>query len=95
MKIDDIRDALASLEGRLDRRFELLEQRLDQRFAAIDRRFIGIDQRFIGMDQRFAGIDQRLDSIDARFGRLYGLLIAMLLAIVGGMGGIIAAILHR
>jgi hypothetical protein len=95
MRIDDVRDALVSLEQRLDRRLESFEQRMDQRFAMIDQRFIGIDQRFIGIEQRFAGIDQRLDSIDARFGRIYALLIAMLVAIVGGMGGIIAAILQR
>lgn len=70
MRIDDVREALASLERRMD-------------------------QRFIGIDQRFVGIDQRLDSIDARFGRVYALLIAMLIAIVGGMSGIVAAILQQ
>ena len=63
MRIDDVREAIVNLE----RRFELLEQRLDRRF----------------------------DSIDARFGRVYGLLIVMLVAIVGGMSGIIAAIISK
>lgn len=67
MRIDDVREALVSLEKRLDRRFELLEQRLDQRF----------------------------DGIDARFASVYRLLIVMLLAIVGGMSGIIAAIISK
>ena len=88
MRIDDVRDALVSLEQRIDRRLESFEQRMD----AFERR---MDQRFAMIDQRFAGIDQRLDSIDARFGRIYALLIAMLVAIVGGMGGIIAAILRH
>ena len=74
MRIDDVREAVISLEQQVNRRFELLELRLDQRFADVDRRF---------------------DGIDARFGRVYGLLIVMLLAIVGGMSGIIAAILQR
>jgi tetrahydromethanopterin S-methyltransferase subunit G len=74
MRIDDVREAVMNLEERINRRFELLEQRLDQRFGDIDRRF---------------------DRIDARFGRVYGLLIGMLIAIISGMGGIIAAILHR
>ena len=74
VRIDDVREAVNSLEERMNRRFELLEQRMDQRFADVDRRF---------------------DGIDARFGRMYGLLIVMLLAIVGGMSGIIAAILQK
>ena len=67
MRIDDVRDAVISLEERLNRKFELLQQQLDQRF----------------------------DGIDARFGRVYGLLIAMLVAIVSGLGGVIAAILNK
>ena len=32
MRIDDVREAVASLEARMDRRLEHLEQRMDQRF---------------------------------------------------------------
>ena len=67
MRVDDVRDALVSLEQRMDRRFERMEQRLDS-----------IEIRF-----------------DSRFDRMNSLLMAMLVAIVGGMGGIIAAILQR
>ena len=45
MRIDDVREALVSLETRMDRRFEQLEQRLDQRLASVDARFLGIDDR--------------------------------------------------
>ncbi len=88
MRIDDVRAAVASLEARMDRRFEQLEQRLDQRFAAIDQRFTAIDQRFALIDQRFLAIDGRLDGMSK-------LLWALLIAIIGGMGGVIAAILQR
>ena len=60
MKIDDVREALVSLEQRMDRRFERIEA--------------------------------KLDAIDGKFGQVYRLLVAMLIAIVGGMSGIIAAI---
>ena len=62
-----------------------LEQRMDRRFELLEQR----------LDQRFTAIDRRFDNIDARFGRIYGLLIVMLLAIVGGMSGIIAAIIQN
>ena len=72
--IMSIRDAIVSLEGRMDRRF-----------AAID--------------QRFVGIDERLDGLDAKMSRqfvwLVGLIVTMLIAVVGGMSGVIAAILSR
>ena len=74
MRIDDVREAVASLEARLDRRLEQFEQR---------------------MDLRFAGVDQRLDTLGARVDRLGHILIGLLIAIVGGLGGVIAAILQR
>lgn len=74
MRIDDVREAVASLEARIDRRLEQFEQR---------------------MDLRFAGVDQRLDSLGTRVDRLGHILIALLIAIVGGLSGVIAAILQR
>jgi hypothetical protein len=38
------------------------------------------------VDQRFLGIDARLD-------KMTNLLVALLVAVIGGMGGVIAAIL--
>lgn len=81
MRIDDVREAVASLEERIDRRLEHFEQRMDQRFAAIDQRFALIDQRFLAIDDRLGGMSK--------------LLWALLIAIIGGMGGVIAAILQR
>lgn len=56
MRIDDVRDAVSSLEKRMDRGFEKMDARLD---------------------------------------RMNGILIAMLLAIVGGMSAILAVTLQR
>ena len=88
MRIDDVREALASLETRMDRRFEQLEQRMDQRFAAVDLRFGSIDHRFLGMDQRFTGIDGRLD-------RLETLSWSLLVAVITGVISLMAVMLSR
>ena len=79
--VNGIREAMASLEGRIDRRLEQFEQRMDQRFASVD--------------QRFAGVDQRLDSLGAKVDRQGHIMLATLIAIIGGMSGIIAAILQN
>jgi hypothetical protein len=77
-----IRDGITALEGRI----ASLEARMDQGFEQID-------QRFAVVDRRFLGIDHRLDSLDTKVGRLFGVMVAVLVAIIGGMGRIIAAIL--
>ena len=56
MRIDDVREALSSLEARMDRRFEQLEQRLDQRFAGVDIRFAGIDGRLDRMSSQLSNL---------------------------------------
>jgi uncharacterized coiled-coil protein SlyX len=72
--VNGIREAMASLEARIDRRLEQFEQRMDQRFGLVEQRFIGID---------------------ARLGRMTNLLVGLLVAVIAGMGGIIAAILQH
>ena len=52
MRIDDVREALGSLEARMDRRFDGVERRfdlIDQRFVLIEQRFTTIDNRFMWM----------------------------------------------
>jgi hypothetical protein len=65
----------------------------------MDRRFDAVDRRFEGVDHRFVGIDQRLESIDGKISRqfvwLVGLQVTSLIAIVGALGGVIAALLAR
>lgn len=99
-RLDDLGTAVRSLEDRMDRRFQRLEEQLDLRFTAMDQRFTMIDQRFTlidhrftAVDQRFASVDQRFLGIDARLDRMTNLLVALLVAVIGGMGGVIAAIL--
>ena len=85
-KIDDLRTAVGNLEQRMDGRFQRFEELLDRRFDQLEMRFTAIDQRFTAVDQRFLGIDARLD-------KMTNLLVALLIAVIGGMGGVIAAIL--
>ena len=72
--VNGIRDAMASLEARIDRRLEQFEQRMEQRFSLVEQHFIGID---------------------SRLGRMTNLLVGLLIAVIAGMGGIIAAILQH
>ena len=46
-RIDGLREAIAELGDRMDRRFEAMEQRFDRRFETIDQRFEAIDRRFL------------------------------------------------
>ncbi|MYD71803.1 MAG: hypothetical protein F4W89_13840 [Acidobacteria bacterium] len=64
---DGLREAIAELGNRMDRRFEAMEQRFDRRFEAIDGRFEAIDRRFESIDRRFEAIDRRFDVVDGRF----------------------------
>ncbi len=101
--LDGIREAIGSLESRLDKRLQAFEERIDGRFAQVDGRFAQIDGRFAQleqrMDRRFEQVDQRMESIDAKISRqfvwLVGLYVTTLIAMIGALGGIIAAILAR
>ena len=88
--LNSIRDAMTSLESRMDRRFEQLEQRMDRRFEQVDARFAQIDARF-------SQVDQRLDSLDAKMSRqfmwLVGILVTALVAMLGVLGAITSALL--
>ena len=52
MRIDDLRDAVRSLEARMDQRFAAM----DQRFAAIDQRFLGLEVRLDSMTKLMWGV---------------------------------------
>jgi hypothetical protein len=83
--LDGIREAIGSLESRLDKRLQAFEDRMDRRFEQVD--------------QRFEQVDRRLESLDAKVSRqfvwLVGLYVTTLVAMIGALGGIIAAILAR
>jgi len=52
MRIDDVREAVASLETRMDQRFA----GIDQRFATMDQRFVGLDGRLDQMNKLLWGL---------------------------------------
>ena len=82
----EIREAVRSLEHRvdvrfeaMDRRVESLEQRMDARFEAIDRRMESLEQR---MDARFESLDNK---VSRQFVWLVGVQVTTLVAIVGAL----------
>ena len=95
--LNGIRDAMASLENRMDRRFEQLEQRMDRRFEQVEARFAQVDARFVQMEARFSQVDQRFESLDAKMSRhfvwLVGILVTALVAVLGVLGAITSAML--
>jgi len=87
-----MRDALASLEARMDHRFlavdarfVALEDKMDRRFDAVDARFAAVDARFAALETK---LDGRFDAVDLKLGWLTGILVtgmAAMLAVAGGM----------
>ncbi len=76
--MDGIRDALSSLEARVDGRFESV----DRRFEAIDRRFEAVDRRFDNLERRLDGLDEK---ISRQFVWLVGVQVTTLAAIVAAL----------
>jgi uncharacterized coiled-coil protein SlyX len=64
----DLREAIGSLERRMDHRFE----QVDARFAQVDARFAQVDARFAQVDARFAQVDARFLQVEARLDQLGG-----------------------
>jgi hypothetical protein len=67
----DVREAVRSLEHRVDVRFE-----------AIDRRFEAVDRRFDTVDRRIDALDEK---VSRQFVWLVGLHVTTLVAIVGAL----------
>lgn len=69
---------------------------LDGRIGSLERRVDALEHR---MDLGFARVDQRFDGLEARMARqfhwLVGILLTEMIAIIGVLGGITAAILSR
>ena len=87
--INGIRDALVSLEQRMDRRFE----GIDRRFESLEQRVNALDRK---MDAGFAATNQRMDAgfaaQDHRFAWLVGIQLTTTAAVVGTL---LAALLVR
>jgi hypothetical protein len=58
---------LATLEARIDARFERIEAQFDARFGVVDSRFAMVDSRFAMVDSRFDVFDQKIDSLEYKF----------------------------
>ena len=69
--LGEVREAVRSLEHRMDTRFE----GVDRRFEAIDRRFDTVDRRIDALD----------DKVSRQFVWLVGLQVTTLVAIVGAL----------
>jgi chromosome segregation ATPase len=74
----EIRDAIRSLEHRMDGRFEAV----DRRFEAVDRRFEAVDRRFEAVDRSLSALD---DKLSRQFMWLVGIQVTTLAAIVGAL----------
>ena len=76
--INGVREAVSSLERRMDARFEAI----DRRFEAIDRRFEAIDLRLDAMDGK----------ISRQFVWLVGIQVMTLAAVVTSLAAMLAAV---
>jgi uncharacterized coiled-coil protein SlyX len=69
---------------------------LGERMGSLERRVDALEHR---MDLGFARVDQRFDGLEARMARqfhwLVGILLTAMIAIIGVLGGITAAILNQ
>ena len=78
----EIRDAVRSLEHRVDVRFEAV----DRRFESLEQR---VEARFEAVDRRFDTVDRRIDSLDEKVSRQFvwmvGIQVTTLIAIVGAL----------
>ena len=104
--IEGLRRAVADLATRMDegfaavaRRFEVVDQRLDgidKRLDGIDKRFESVDRRFEVIDRRFEMTDQRFEALNDRldrwFLRMFGAQIAILIAVLGALTTLLAAV---
>ena len=108
LMINGIREALVSLEQRMDRRFESIEQRLNALDQKVDAGFAAMNLR---MDTALATLDQKIDAglaavnqkmdagfaaldrkIDHRFAWVVGIQLTTTVAVVGT---VLAALLAR
>jgi hypothetical protein len=82
-RIDDLRDGVKDLGGRMDAGFA----RVDEKFARVDARFEKVDEalRLVNarMDAGFARSDERFDALQRTLMLTGGGIIAALIALIG------------
>ena len=74
--VNGIRDALTSLEARMDRRFEQFETRVDQRFVQVDARIDALDGKVSRQFVWLVGL--HVTSLITVMAALFGLVAALL-----------------
>ena len=74
--VNGIRDALASLEARMDRRFEQFETRVDQRFLQVDARIDALDSKVSRQFVWLVGL--HITTLITVMAALFGLVAALL-----------------
>ena len=83
--IDGVREALVSLEARIDRRFEAI----DRRFEAIEQRLAGLELRVGKLELRMGALEDRLGFLEVRMANqflwLVGIQVTTFVAIVGAI----------
>lgn len=86
--VGGLREAVVGLTermGSLERRVDRLEVRMDHGFARVDQQFEAVNRRFDGLEGRMA----------RQFHWLVGILLTGLIAMVGVLGGLVAAVVNR
>ncbi len=63
-------DGILEAIGSMDKRLQIFQERMEQRFALVDQRFGEMDRRFGEIDRRFGEVDRRLGDIDRRLERV-------------------------
>ena len=66
VRIDDLTADVATLERRMEDRFDAV----DARFDRVDARFDRVDARFDRVDARMDGFDERLRAVEIGFGKI-------------------------
>jgi predicted nucleic acid-binding Zn-ribbon protein len=84
-RLDELATDVKAGFAKVDARFEKVEGEMKAGFAKVDGRFEKVDKRFEKVDKRFEKLDQK---IDEKFERLYHVLIAGMVVIVGALVGV-------
>jgi hypothetical protein len=88
-RLDELATDVKAGFAKVDKRFEKVEGEMKEGFAAVDKRFEKVEGEmkagFAKVDARFEKVDQK---IDEKFERLYHVLIAGMVVIVGALVGV-------
>ena len=91
--IKELRAGQNALSDKMDQRFGVVNQRVDNMKQGIDQRFDAVNQRFDdmqqGMNQRFDAVNQRFDIMEKRFVFFQNLMLVLIAGVFGLIGYIV------